>query len=308
VRYFSFPGYEYPVLPAFSPCGRWLYGNAVHGLVVWDLAGTGGEPVWAEFESGGFVTRLAVGPCGRYVAGAADRWVLVWDMVRRSKAKWLLAHPGGHNITDVAFTPDGTDLLTTCVDGVGGGVRRWRVGNWHRKPPFATRTNLDDPLAISPDGATLATADKHDRVRPAIKLWRYPDGKHRKTAACDARRVVYLAYSPDGSLLAGQDEWRRVRVWDARTLAEVAVYEPPPKKGRKKLGEVRNIAFHPSGRALALTSDAAPVAFLDAATWQPVRVFDWKLGRTYGVAFSPDGALAAAGCGKGKVVVWDVDL
>jgi WD40 repeat protein len=296
------------VLPLFSPCGRWLYGDAKHGLVVWDLAGTTGEPVWMDFESGGFVFRTAVSPCGRYVAGAEDRCVGVWDVVRRGKPRWLLAHPDYHHITDVAFTPDGTDLLTACVDGVGGGVRRRRVGNWHRKPPFATRTNLDDALAVSPDGKTLATAAKHDRVRSAIKLWRYPDGKHRKTAACDARHIVHLAYSPDGSLLAAQDDWERVRVWDARTLAEVAVYEPPRKKGRKKPGEVRGIAFHPSGRVLALTSDTAPVAFLDAATWQPVRVFDWRLGRTYGVAFSPDGALAAAGCDNGMVVVWDVDV
>jgi WD40 repeat protein len=38
------------------------------------------------------------------------------------------------------------------------------------------------------------------------------------------------------------------------------------------------------------------------------RTFTWDIGRMRSIAFSPDGALAAAGGDTGKVVVWDVDL
>jgi hypothetical protein len=38
-----------------------------------------------------------------------------------------------------------------------------------------------------------------------------------------------------------------------------------------------------------------------------VKTFDFGVGRTFGVAFSPDGTLAAVG-GEGiRVAVWDVD-
>jgi WD40 repeat protein len=68
------------------------------------------------------------------------------------------------------------------------------------------------------------------------------------------------------------------------------------------------LAFHPSGRFLATTSNDGTVKLYDTATWAVAGRFDWDIGRLRSVAFSPDGMLAAAGGDKGKVVVWDVDL
>jgi WD40 repeat protein len=67
------------------------------------------------------------------------------------------------------------------------------------------------------------------------------------------------------------------------------------------------LAFHPSGRFLAATSNDATVKFYDTATWKVAEAYDWEIGRLRSVAFSPDGMLAAAGGDKGKIVVWDVD-
>ena len=35
---------------------------------------------------------------------------------------------------------------------------------------------------------------------------------------------------------------------------------------------------------------------------------DWEIGPMCSIAFAPDGMRAAAGSGKGKIVVWDIDL
>jgi WD40 repeat protein len=67
------------------------------------------------------------------------------------------------------------------------------------------------------------------------------------------------------------------------------------------------VAFHPSGRYLAATSNDETVKLYDTATWQLARTFTWKVGRLRSVAFSPDGTRAAVGSDSGKVVVWDVD-
>jgi WD40 repeat protein len=72
--------------------------------------------------------------------------------------------------------------------------------------------------------------------------------------------------------------------------------------------EFTGLAFHPSGRYLAATSNDATVKYYETATWQVARSFGWDIGRQRSVAFSPDGMLAAVGGDKGKIVVWDVDL
>ena len=76
-------------------------------------------------------------------------------------------------------------------------------------------------------------------------------------------------------------------------------------EGRK---EFTGLAFHPSGRFLAATSNDATVKLYDTATWKVAHAFNWDIGRLRSVAFSPDGTLAAAGGDKGKIVVWDVDV
>jgi WD40 repeat protein len=310
VRHFTLRGYEYPLVPAFSPCGRWLYGSGFLALVAWDLSAAGSEPAWKDFESGALPARQALSPCGRYLAWGEDRCVLVWDLVTRGKAKWLAANRSGDHTLDVAFTPDGTDLLTACVDGAGG-VQRRQTGSWRRKPAFAVRSKCDGPLAVSPDGRTVATADRgpDGAAGNRIKLWRYPQGTHRKTGPHRAGSINRISYSPDGTLIATDDAWERVRVWDARTLEPVARFAPRRvPKAERTASPVQGFAFHPSGRVLAVAGCSGPVEFVDTKTWKRTAAFDWGIGPLYGVAFSRDGTLAAAGGRAETVVVWDVDL
>jgi WD40 repeat protein len=72
--------------------------------------------------------------------------------------------------------------------------------------------------------------------------------------------------------------------------------------------ELTGLAFHPSGRFLAATSNDATVKLYDTVSWKMVQAFNWDIGRLRSIAFSPDGMLAAAGGDKGKIVVWDMDL
>jgi WD40 repeat protein len=68
------------------------------------------------------------------------------------------------------------------------------------------------------------------------------------------------------------------------------------------------IAFHPSGKYLAATSNDETVKLYDTTTWEVAHTFAWDIGKMRSVAFSRDGTLAAAGSDKGQIVVWDVDV
>ena len=83
---------------------------------------------------------------------------------------------------------------------------------------------------------------------------------------------------------------------------------PPRVIQNDRRRDFTGAAFHPSGRFLATTSTDETVKLYDTSTWEVARTFTWKVGKMRSVAFSPDGALAAAGSDTGKVVVWDVDL
>jgi WD40 repeat protein len=100
----------------------------------------------------------------------------------------------------------------------------------------------------------------------------------------------------------------------ARRTKHIAVFHaddlsvPPVVLHNDNRKEYTGLAFHPSGRYLAATSNDSTVKFYDTSTWQMMHAFDWDIGRLRSIAFSPDGMLAAAGGDKGKIVIWDVDV
>jgi len=110
------------------------------------------------------------------------------------------------------------------------------------------------------------------------------------------------AVSPDGKWLVGQHT-NELRIWSLENLAA-----PPlerKQEGSKKI--FTDVAFHPSGRWLGVTSTDESVKLFDTATWQIARTYSWGIGKMVGIAFSPDGALAATGSDRGRIVIWDVD-
>lgn len=124
------------------------------------------------------------------------------------------------------------------------------------------------------DGKPLAEVEVPRNTRPALAF--APDGKH------------FVTFEPTKLVLR-----------DLKALEPVAEV----KCGRNKPVAA---AFHPGGKWLAVAVGTAVKVF-DCATWKEVRQLDWKIGKVKCLAFSSDGALAAAAGDSGKIVVWDAD-
>jgi len=192
--------------------------------------------------------------------------------------------------------------LLTCTDVSGSEPRLV----WQRLPVEPPNEGWAHCLAFLPDGTRFAAVEaafptmQHDGPRITIRATETGDALQRITGPgteCDQ-----LAVSPRGDTLVTRLK-TSLYVLD---LSDDALAPRVLKHDNRK--HFTGIAFHPSGRYLAATSNDATVKLYDTTTWQVAKTFTWEIGRMRSVAFSPDGMLAAAGSDTGKVVVWDVDI
>jgi WD40 repeat protein len=258
---------------ALHPSGRWLFGMGANGApAVYDFQTrqTRGEPPgeWARMGRPRFT------PDGKTV---------IYPVFPSNASI-------GHHLASRAWQADGT---------LGEG---WTVPLDTERP----ETRWNTGLVMLPGGEKFATSDfgMHSRGRVVVRS--LATGAALATGYCPAFEHPELAVAPDGSLFVAQAK-NMLYVW-----AGLAPGDRFVQAGRQVRNDGRKhftaIAFHPSGRYLAATSNDTTVKLYDTATWQVAKSFAWEVGRLRSVAFSPDGALAAAGSDTGKVVVWDVDL
>jgi WD40 repeat protein len=221
----------------------------------------------------------------------------------------------------VEVAPDGTFLIGPrgyrLMRFVCGGAYEceWDVPI---APDFGGHSCCYGGLAIFPGGARFVVHELYEpplvaptvgggfQPRPpqtsAVVIRDCATGAALQRVPCPVVFAMRPRLSPDGAQLA---------LVGGRSLfaLRTADLSAPPKK-LTNAGKLHftDVAFHPSGRYLAVTSNDATVRVLDATTWDEVRTFTWKLGKMRCVRFSPDGLRVAAGAEKGQVVIWDADL
>jgi WD40 repeat protein len=107
---------------------------------------------------------LCFSPDGRLLAGTTwlEGRVTIWDVNTGEKVGTWKAHEGVAN--GVAFSRDGRFLATAGGDGF---VRLWDVATQHELKNLQQEGHAYQ-LAFAPDGVTLATTGKDNRL---IKLW-----------------------------------------------------------------------------------------------------------------------------------------
>lgn len=222
---------------AFAPDNRTIASVADdRTLRLWDLASASSRDAVRSVRPGPRgeeVRAVAFAPDGSVVAAGAGSQICLWDPKGLAERRCLTESPGG--VYGIAFSPDGRTLL---VDRGFGDSALWDLSNDHRIGSFdGTRgvflpsgasvgaiargsVVLVDPttarptagwvahpsdvraLAISPDGALLATgADDH-----TIRLWSLPGGAALREIPTGAR-VERLAFVDGATILATLQGW-----------------------------------------------------------------------------------------------------
>jgi WD40 repeat protein/tRNA A-37 threonylcarbamoyl transferase component Bud32 len=152
-------------------------------------------------------------------------------------------------------------------------------------------------LRFDPEGRYLAALHvAWDPLRICHRVWDLADGRLVLDLPTDDPGAS-VAFSPDGRRLAAGREGRAIGIYELATGREVARLEGVP--------DLSLIAFHPLGRLLAASSWAdRAVEVRNLETGAITSTLRHPVG-VHGLAWSPDGATLAAGCGDHHIYLWD---
>jgi WD40 repeat protein len=261
-----------------------------------------------------------VDPSGQFVfAGAQDNSVQRWRLSDGQKTP-LVAHKSWCRA--LAFAAREKLLFSGDYNGK---LLAWPIDAEAPAPVWTipAHTGMLRALAVSPDGATLASCG-NDQL---VKLWSIADGKPVRTLAGHASHVYNVAFHPDRRHLVSGDLKGVVKVWDLTTGAEVRsldakVLHKYDTNFMADHGGVRSMAFNADGSLLACAG-ITDVTNAFAGIGKPVIVlFDWASGKQrhllrpkenfqgtmWGTAFHPAGyVVGVAGGNGGGLWFWKPD-
>lgn len=202
----------------------------------------------------------------------------------------------GYRVWSVAFTPDGRRVASGNEDGK---VRVWDAGTGELLQTLTGHTGWALGLAISPDGAILASGDAsaNRSCECAVRLWDLATGQSLRTLSGHTAGVWSVAFSPDGLTLASGSWDGTVRLWQVTSGEALATL--------KHGGHVLSVAFSPDGRLLASSGTDYTIRIWDASSGALLRTLEGPTGNVGYVAFSPDGRLLASASDDDLIRLWD---
>ncbi|MHC5108611.1 MAG: WD40 repeat domain-containing protein, partial [Planctomycetota bacterium] len=278
--------------PEYRQRFEWRYLNAHHdrSMVTMRIPGeptvknTGGQVPPAQM-----MHALACHPGNRYVVtGGEDGVLRVWDSQAEEQSRHWQAHPS--SVTSVAFTADGTLLISGCADG--------SIGVWS----FASGENI---RMLTADEAVAAVAVHDNEIIAAslesgtVKLFDLETGTLARTLEGHQAISWCVDFNADGSLLASASDDGTARIWSVQDGSTVATID-------RHKGKVKWVDFHPDGRRLATGSADRTIGIYDALTGATLEVLSGHTARTSSVHFSPDGNNLMSTSNDRTVRIWNV--
>ncbi len=222
------------------------------------------------------------------------RWELgVWSQ-EVHRLERMLPHPD--RVLTVAFTPDGSRVVTGCHDGK---VRLWQAATGQPEGEPLVHPGPVHALAIHPSGELLLTGCADGQAR----LWEIPSGKpvraplvhYQVTGPVKAwpwqTGILSVAFSPDGQTFATAGRDGKVQLWETATGRNLGAPLTPSQDAVSLV-----VAFRPDGRAL-LTGGGHNGWNLQQWDSKTGQALGAPLRRTfiYSAAYSPDGKRIVAG-------------
>jgi WD40 repeat protein len=202
----------------------------------------------------------------------------------------FIGHTGA--VENVAFTPDGTRLVTASQDTT---ARVWDVATGKELVTFTGHNEAVRGLAVLPDGKRVATAGWGGHVR----LWDLDTGRELRDYKGHTDEVWWVACDAAGRrlLTAGKD--RTVRLWDVETGRELK------RLSGGHLKTVTAAVFLPDGHRAVSAGEDGILCLWDLDTGK-VTLRKQAPKMVYRLSLCPNGRRILFGCDR-TVVRWDPD-
>jgi WD40 repeat protein len=256
-------------------------------VAVWDVA-AGKESRRLPVPERGLGC-VAFSPDGKAVAGGAFPGTLyLWDAATGREIRQFQGPPGVKaQVERVAFSPDGK--LLAAGNNHLQGVWVFDVATGRRLHHLTGHTAAVFSLAFAPGGRILASGSYDGTVR----LWEVATGKQAAQLRGKLGPVWDVRFSPDGELLATASA-EGTLLWDSTGNLV--------RRMGQKTGRAGRVAFSPDGKTLAW-SVGREIRLGEVATGKERPGPVGNSAGVEGVAFSPNGKLAAT-C-AGQLRLWD---
>jgi cytochrome c len=276
---------------------------------------------------GGPVRAIAISSDGGIaLSGSFDTAAIRWSLKTESAEQVLRFHSDAVNA--VAFLKDGQ----MATAGADARIAIWTPGRQQPDRVFEGHAAPIVSLAVSPDGARLASASWDHTVR----VWSLADGAQQVLEG-HAQNVNGVAFTPDERSLVSVGYDRELRIWPlagdnpnvitlASPLNAVAVApdgeivtgaadgklrfrtSEGQESGELQAGQtpIVALAISPDGTSVAAAGFGGNVAVIDRKARRIARTLVDPGSPTWSVAFLPDNATLLTGGADGKIRRWNM--
>jgi len=287
---------------------------------LWDVAS--GELRTTIVPSSGFIRALEFSPTEDVVA------IGVWDSTNSGTVRFYDALSGqetrrlfaaSDNITDIAYSADGRQLVTASWD------RRVRVWDVERGIALQTFSGFTDrPLALdmSLDGRSLLIGqgnygnndivpDNERSNEVTVWLWDLVSGDRIRQYPGFEEWLWAVEASPDGSMIAASSGPLRlpedrspieavVRVWDRETGATIALLQG-------HTNTIDSIRWSPDGQSLLTASWDGTIRLWNVRRSRLLRTYEGHTDQVYMVRWNPDGKQFLSASRDKTIRLWDAE-